>query len=249
MRPLALLFVAPLALHLACSSSNFAPLADSSAADADAAAHDATDEEADAGRVDAGRAKSRDGGRVDAGQGGADAGATDSAVIPVDPLCETVTGTVTFGASIPRASAVPMPFGYSVSINGTHPSGNTVGNGREQWFSITVDAPRDIALTLNGSRTSVSFFFESDTTSSFGLGGFIMTKTASFKAGTYYVKVSDGIAATQGGAWDVSMRWVVPPAVCADAGLRLVSSSTRADLRGARRRARRRSGENARCGP
>jgi hypothetical protein len=169
-----------------------------------------------------------EGGEMSDAGGDAQRAPTDSGTVKADaappppagdPLCDTVTGTVTFGATIPRSAAEPMPFGYRTLLNGQRPSGNVVDD-RQQWFSFTVDAPRDLAIAFDGSsKTSANFYFASETTPAARLGGPTVKSTLHVDAGTYYVQIVDGPFLNQGGSWDVSMRWVVPPAACADAGL------------------------------
>jgi hypothetical protein len=201
MRAVVLIF--PLVLHVACSSAGVAP----GPTIADAATPDEGGGTSDAGG-DALRSPV-DGGPVQ----------VDAAPPPAgDPQCATVTGTVTFGATIPRSAAEPMPFGYRTLVNGQRPSGNVVDD-RQQWFSFVVDGPHDLALAFNGgNKTSANFYFESETTPGARLGGTVLKGTLHVEAGTYYVQIVDGLFASQGLSWDVSMRWVVPPAACADAG-------------------------------
>lgn len=207
---------AALSLHAACSSSGSTVLSTPDPNEA---------EDVDAGAVepapDAGHSSVRDGGRdARPPHDAAAIDAADAETPTIDPACDYLRGTVPLGTPVPRASAIAVPFGYAMLVNGVRPSGNKVGNDHDQWFSFTVDAARDISLSISGSRTSAAFYFESDTTASFSIGGFVPSAVKSFKAGTYYVKIDDGVVSpTQGGAWDVTMRWVVPPPECADAGL------------------------------
>lgn len=151
-----------------------------------------------------------------------DSTSADDGSPPVAPECVQHAYSIDKFSNLSRADALSIPLDYSVWVSGVRPDGNTSGVASMQYFSFSVTTPRSIDVSFGGSKSYAAFYFGTETTSRFALGGVSYSKYGvPLEVGTYTVEIGDKTKRDfgDGATWEVYLHWSSPPPACTDAGV------------------------------